>query len=292
MLYLLLSILTTASLFIIFKYFEKYDVNIFQAVVFNYLTASLLGVLLNLDTVEKTFSTCQAWFELAAVLGLLFISVFYLLGYTAQKLGVSVSSVANKMSMIIPVIVAVYMYGDKMQGLKVLGIVIALLAVFFTSLRGKPSEADPVKSFSLKLFVIPVLLFLGSGLLDSLLNMADAFYLRDDNFGIFITCVFGCAFVTGISILLINPVHRRSFHIRNVYGGIILGSINYFSVLFFLKALQIPGLQSSVIFPLNNIGVVGCSTLAAYILFKERLSPYNWLGIGLSVLSIIIIYMA
>lgn len=290
MLYLVLSIITTASLFLLFKYFEKYRVNTFQAVVFNYLTASLVGFVLN-QPIELPLSK-SVWFPLTFFMGMLFISIFYLLGYTAQKISVSASSVANKMSMIIPVAAAVYLYGDKLNVLKVVGIITALLAVFFTSMRDKSVVGNSNRSFNKSLILFPVILFLGSGLLDSLLKFAQAVYLRSDNFGVFISFVFGFSFLAGFIIMILNPAHRKSFAMKNVYGGMILGTLNYFSVLFFLNALEIPTLESSVIFPMNNIGIVACSTVGALLLFKEKLSRYNWLGIGLSVLSIIIISFA
>jgi drug/metabolite transporter (DMT)-like permease len=291
MIYLLLSILTTSSLFVFFKYFERYGISTFQAVVFNYLTASLLGAFINSGSLTADIPA-QPWFPFAMVLGLLFISVFNLMAITAQKIGVSVSSVANKMSMIIPVLVAVYLYGDTLSPLKIAGIFTALLAVFFTSARfgrDQVTDAGTAPGFNPVKVLFPLLLFIGSGVLDSLLKFCEAMFLREDTFGLFITVVFGFAFLAGLVVMLLNPAHRKAISAKTVIGGGLLGSVNYFSVLFFLNALQIPTLQSSVTVPVNNIGVVACSTLAAFLIFRERLSSYNWLGIGLSILSILII---
>jgi uncharacterized membrane protein len=56
-----------------------------------------------------------------------------------------------------------------------------------------------------------------------------------------------------------------------------------------MKVLKINPGSSSVIFPVNNMGIVLLSALLAWIVFKEKLSPVNWTGIVLSVVAIIMI---
>ena len=47
--------------------------------------------------------------------------------------------------------------------------------------------------------------------------------------------------------------------------------------------------NSSAIIPINNMGIVLFSALAAWLLFKEKLSVTNWLGILLSAVAIALI---
>ena len=48
-------------------------------------------------------------------------------------------------------------------------------------------------------------------------------------------------------------------------------------------------MESSSAFTLNNVGIVILSTLFGLFIFKEKLIIKNWLGIGIAVVSIILI---
>ena len=54
------------------------------------------------------------WFKWACVMGVMFVSIFNVIGMTAQKISVAVASVANKLSLIIPVVLSVYLYNETL----------------------------------------------------------------------------------------------------------------------------------------------------------------------------------
>jgi uncharacterized membrane protein len=68
-----------------------------------------------------------------------------------------------------------------------------------------------------------------------------------------------------------------------------LGIFNYFSIYFLLRALQNDFINSSSIFTINNVAIVLLSTIFGILFFKETLSKKNWFGIGLAVISIILV---
>jgi uncharacterized membrane protein len=47
--------------------------------------------------------------------------------------------------------------------------------------------------------------------------------------------------------------------------------------------------NSSAIIPINNMGIVLFSTVAGYLMFKEKLTKLNWLGIVISIAAIALI---
>ena len=73
---------------------------------------------------------------------------------------------------------------------------------------------------------------------------------------------------------------------RNVVAGVCLGLPNYGSIYFLLQTFEHSNMESSVIFPINNMGIVAFSAIAAFVLFREQLSALNWLGIVLSIAAI------
>ncbi|HAA00857.1 MAG TPA: hypothetical protein DCD96_04365, partial [Flavobacteriales bacterium] len=54
-------------------------------------------------------------------------------------------------------------------------------------------------------------------------------------------------------------------------------------------ALSESGMNSSTVIPVNNIGIVVASALAGLLLFKERYSLLNKVGLMLSIAAILMI---
>ncbi len=280
MYFLLLSILSSTLLLIIFKLFEYFKIKTFQAIVANYATAAIFGFSLSNNFSVSAIAN-SSWLTLIIILGVLFISLFYLMALTAQKSGVSVSSVANKMSVIIPVIFSFFLYHERLGITKISGILLALVGVFLVSFK------DTKNKFNNRYFYLAILLFFGSGLLDTLIKYAQQLYQGGDNFNLFVPTIFAVAGILGLFIIL----YRMFFldekpHIKSLFGGFVLGLCNYASIYYLVKTLDIKTLESSVVFPLNNIGVVLCSSLASFLFFKEKMSRKNWIGILLSVIAI------
>ena len=98
-----------------------------------------------------------------------FIITFNLLAFGTQKIGIAISTVANKMSMIIPVIIGIYLFKEDLGVLKLLGFTLAISAIYMTSTKsGK-------LSFDKKFMPIILLIFLGQGMADGTLSWAQKF---------------------------------------------------------------------------------------------------------------------
>ena len=143
--FLLLSILCSTVIFIIFKCFGLFKINTLQALVVNYITASIFGFLNYSEPISVTEITSSKWFIGAIILGVLFISIFNVMALTAQKNGLSVASVASKMSVIIPVVFGLFVYNETLNLQKGAGILLALVAVFLASVKAKDKEDFQLK---------------------------------------------------------------------------------------------------------------------------------------------------
>ena len=284
MIYLALSVLISSLLFVIFKLFDLYKVNTLQAIVVNYMVALAFGYFLSETPIKINQIPDQTWFLGAFSLGFLFILVFNVMAITTQKNGLSVASVAGKMSVVIPVIFGIIVYKESAGPVKILGIVLALVAVYLSSAK---SDNNPVK---FKNLLFPLLLFVGSGLIDTGIKYVETTYVSEGDVPLFLATIFGFAFVLGSFFLLIQMVNGRfQFRWKNVIGGIILGVPNYYSMVFLLKALQTKGMESSTLFTINNVAIVIITTVFALLVFKEKLIKKNWIGISLAVISILLV---
>ncbi len=288
MIYLALSIVFSTSLFVIFKYFEIYKIHTLKAIVVNYIVAFLIGFTLTESELSIINITNELWFYGALILGLLFVTVFLIMAFTAQKNGVSVASVSGKMSVVIPILFGVLIYNETLPLLKVLGILLALIAVYLTSVKDKKNKIS--KNSNL---LYPILLFFGSGIIDTTLKYVENHFVSKKDVDIFSGSLFGSAAFFGLIILIVHQFkNRESFGLKNLIAGIVLGIPNYYSIFFLIKALQVEGIESSTLFTINNIGIVVVSTLVGLLLFKEQFSLKNKIGIILAIAGIILVATA
>jgi len=280
MLYLLLSVLFSSAIFIIFKLFDTYKINTLQAIIFNYFTAFTIGILSHESEVNYSELPSKPWFIGAIVLAILFISVFNVMAITSQKNGVSVAAVAGKMAVVIPVFFGVFLYQEHLSSLKTAGIILALFAVYFITLK---SKLDNNKKASL---IFPVLLFLGAGIIDTTIKFVQTNYVLSSDTNLFSGILFGLAGILGVLVYCFKP---SPVTIKNGIAGIILGGINYYSIYYLLKALDIKNIPSAVVFSINNVSIVALCTLLGLFIFKEKLTTKNWIGIGIAIISILLI---
>ena len=171
--------------------------------------------------------------------------------------------------------------------LKISGILLALVAVYLTA--SKPNSNTQLK----RGLLLPFLLFIGSGTIDTSIKYIETSYVPNNGIPIFSASIFAMAFILGMLLIVFQKTTGKfSFNPKSILGGIILGVINYYSIYFLLKALQYQGLESSNLFTINNVAIVMTSTLIGIALFKERISKTNWIGIGLAIVSIVLVTLA
>lgn len=281
---LALSVLSSTLIFVAFKLFDVYKVQTLYAIITNYVVACLVGLFLYEGNVNVAQLTSTSWYWGPIALGVLFITIFNLMAKSTQVSGVSVTSVATKMSLVIPVVVGVVIYKEELSLLQIIGIVLALLAVYLSSQKEKGITINR------KDLLLPLLVFLGSGIIDTSIKYFEEEHLTDQEIPIFSSMVFGCAALTGLVFIGIKSFKTPlRVNFRNILGGIALGVPNYFSIFFLIRALRSDMLNSAAVFTLNNVAIVMLSTILGILLFKERLRPKNWGGVALAVLSIILV---
>ena len=287
MLDLALSVLFSSLIFVIFKLYPRFRVITLFAIIMNYVTACITGLLFFNGDVELAEIPGKAWFPGALALGVLFIIVFNIMAATSQKLGVSVASVATKMSLVVPVLFGIWLYREELGMVKIIGIMLALAAVYFASVKEKGMVIGR------RAWLLPLLLFLGSGIIDASIKYLEETRVSNVEFPLFSATIFAAAATSGFVFVGIRSGHQRpDFSVRNILGGIALGVPNFFSIFFLLRALQNENLNSASIFTINNVAIVMFSTLLGIVLFKETISGKNWAGIALAVVSILLVALS
>jgi len=281
---LLCSILASTSIFVLFKLFPKFKIDTFQAIVFNYFTACICGFALYGDSWSNVAWSDINWLYAALICGVLFISLFVLMGKSSQINGVAITSVAVKMSMAIS---AIFIgFGESFGILKITGIVMAIIGVLLVSFDKSSSKQKPV-------IWMLLVLFFGSGMLDFVLNFVQKYMLTNLTAALFSAIGFGIAGFFGV-IMLVNSVFRKQtqLSLKNVFAGICLGIPNFFSIYLLITAYSSTGWSDSTVLAVVNVSIVITSAILGFIAFKEALSKQKLLGLVCSILAIGLLYAA
>jgi drug/metabolite transporter (DMT)-like permease len=291
MIYLLLCILSNLLIFVVFRIYPKFNIPTFPAIVMNYFFCVVSGLAFNhvdLRGYVQDFSGFPSWGYLAIFLSFAFILTFTLMARTTQLFGVTVGAIASKLSLVIPVSFSLLIFSKGMTGFSLpnyLGLGLALIAIVFASIKKEKNKSLEALPRGMA-FLLPVSIFFLGGMLDTLINFANIRYLQPHEDAVFVTSIFALTFVWGMVRLI---QQRQPLNRKAILGGLMLGIPNYFSMIFLLKSLEAYDGNGALIYPLINIGIIIGGTIVSLSVFKDRLLPINYLGVFLSLLSLVLI---
>ena len=218
MIYLLGSIILASYLTLSFKVLERLNIPTFQSIVFNYIACVITGSLVDGAFPLKPAIMDEPWLPWAGLMGFSFIFLFNIIAFTAQKLGVAIASVANKLSMVIPFIFSLYLYNEEATPLRLAGIGVALVAVVCTSWPEGGKAHNIFVAHQRWIYIIPFILFLGSGLLDTLVKYVEQGFLREDNKNAYLITAFAVAALIGLYVP-VDSTDQRERKIRPACGA-------------------------------------------------------------------------
>lgn len=290
MIYLIGSIILTSYLTLSFKVTQQHNLPDTQVLFFVSVFSALTCLIINGSFVVPAKGVGKEWFIWSIVIGFLFIVLYLLIALTTQKIGVAIAAASNRLSLIIPFVFSTIYYDEKATAGKIVGIGIVLIAVVMICWPPGRKAFTFKKVDVLKITFLPALIFIGSGLRDTLVKYVQQQYLVERNQFLFLFFSFASAAAFGLLYMMIQLATRKEqFDKKSIVAGIIIGIPAYFAfwcMILFLKEYE---QRSGAVIPIHNITIVILTTLIAVWLFKEKLSVINWLGIGLSMIGILLV---
>ncbi len=285
MIYLILSILSSTLIFVIFRYFQFFKIDTFQAIVFNYITAFLCGILLYGNEWNASALEYPTWIPYAIICSVLFIGLFFIMAKSTQTNGVASTSISVKMSMVVSLLLMIIGYSEAITWLKIVGIFLAFVGVLLVSLPSKTTDKKLRASWML------LLLFFGSGILDFTLNYVQNYELDVLTPSLFSAFGLGGAGVVGILILTVRISAKKSaLQLKNVVAGIVLGIPNYFSIYCLIQSYEKTGWTDSTVLAITNVSIVLGAALLGFIIFKEEATWKKVIGLVCAVLAILALF--
>jgi len=286
MVLLLLSILSSTTIFVVFKLSEKLRVKTLPIITINYTVATLLGFFLANKKLQLYNILDKRWLLLGMVIGVFYIIMFFLLAKSTKTAGITPTSIAAKMSVIFPIGLSIAIEpNDTLTPIKLSGFLLAIIALFLATYRSEK------KSITQQNLWLPIILFLGMGLTDSLVKYAQFAFITDDLNALFAATVFATSGLIGYTVILFKKEDRSELLLpRTLIVGAILGAANFGSAYFFIAMLnhstRYNFLANSTLIGINNVGIVVASTIIGMFIFNEKYSRINKVGIAVSFIAI------
>jgi uncharacterized membrane protein len=184
--------------------------------------------------------------------------------------------------------IGVLFYAENLTIFRIIGIIAAMSAIVVINM---PFNKDPEQKRKWILWLYPLLTWLLSSIIDS------AFYLLGKSTGsnqsaLFLAVLFGTAATLGFFFMIFHKIKnglKIPWHILPF--GITLGISNFMSIHYLMKAIG-QGWDASLMFPINNVGIIAISMLGALLIFKEKANQYKLMGVALAISAVLLIALS
>ncbi|MFZ7202641.1 EamA/RhaT family transporter [Avibacterium avium] len=280
--YLFLAIACSVAVSVLLKVARRFNVVIEQAIAFNYLIALLLSYfLLQPNFQGQGFTDFIVQNENSAIflsLGLLLPSVFIIMSKAVEFAGIVRSDAAQRLSLFLPILAAFILFGEQLSQSRIISLILAFSALF--CLINKPREQGLSVKGGLSLLAV----WFGYGVIDILFKQTAK---MGSAFPTTLFIAFALAMCVMFMYLLIK---RTQWNGTSLLAGIVLGGLNFMNILFYIRAHQSFSQNPTLVFAGMNIGVICLGTLVGAIVFKEKISKINGVGVVLGISAILSLF--
>ena len=279
--FVLLSVICSVTVGIFLKVAKKMQLSVFQIITFNYFSALLLTYFTYQP--ELTFKEKTIPYSLYIGLAILLPIVFLIQAKSIKETGIVKTDIAQRLSLFIPLTASYFIFNETFSQLKIIGFIIGFSAIFFTLNKKSDTKSNN--------WVYPLLVLLGFGIIDILFKKVAV--LKEFNFTTSLFIIFCGAFVISISFLIGKIlVQKEKLEFKNILWGLALGILNFGNILFYLKAHKALSESPSTVFAGMNMGVIILGSIAGILIFKEKITKWNYFGIFLAIVSITFITLS
>lgn len=281
MLFLILSIICSVTVGVIFKVARKYTISHTQIVTWNYVFACILCYL-SFSPDLNTVDTTAPWW-LYITIGVLLPSIFLFLAASIKHMGIVKTDAAQRLSLFIPILAAWLLFKEEFNILKILAFVLAIPALLLILTKNTENTKNK--------WGYPAVVLIGFGVIDILFKQIATYTSLPYTTSLFV--ILGIAMTIMITVVAYEVIFKKvTLNIRNILFGGLVGIFNFGNILFYLKAHQEFSKSPSTVFAGMNMGVIIIGSLVGILIFKEKLSNMNLVGLFLALIAIVLIVLS
>lgn len=278
MIALALSIVLSVTFGHVMKWAERCRAHLLWVGAWNYLAATLACLVVTLSGAPPTRAIP---FTLAIGLGAGACYLVSLLFYSAAigAVGVGLATATNRLSVALPVGVAVMVWREHLDRWQTLGLLVVVLALPLLG-RGQ-GDARRGGLALLAGVLVPLFVVTGLGQLAARVYSGGA---PAANTFLYLTCLFAGAAACALIAVRLRPTVPRG---RDIGLGLLLGAVNVGSNLCLLAALR--ELPSAVVFAVSSSAGVVLAAVSGVLVWDERLNRGAVGGVALAALAVVLL---
>lgn len=284
MIYVLLVILTSSMFNILFKIFERLGVNTLQAIMFNYIAATICSWFIIPTALPLSEVVSQGWFYTGIFLGVSYFVSMYFYSISTLHLGMALTSLITRASLVVPATVSLFLFNEAYSwniGVAIALIIFALYFIFYVKGAVRLEKRNIVI-----MYLLPVVVFLFCAVNDLTIKISQFFYIRNevDNASFMLVVYITSLIFSTVYYIVYKSKNKVPFTLKASIGGLLMGVVNVVNSFSILKALTL--IPASKVFPIVNIGIVLFSTVIGLWLFKEKLTRRKIIGMIIALVAI------
>ncbi len=269
MIYLVLSIICSVMIANFLKFIShRKNISFLTMFMGNYFIASIMSFSINETPIMQTD---RFDIFMGGIAGVMLISCFLIYRKSIVVSGLAVSVSAMRASLMIPVLISLALFGEKLFFWNYAGIILVIVAFIILG------KGEPVHGF---LWIIA--LFASSGIMDSFFKLYKVYGAHSDGLFLFIGFV-SSFFVT----LLILVFQKKTANIQSFLWGILLGIPNQLTVFFFMKSLNT--MPATIAYPMRASSIVLLCVASDILFWKLRINRKQLIGYGIIAMGIVLL---
>ena len=277
MLFIFIAALFSVSVSVLVKIYKQHNLDIFQILACNYLMASVLAYIWFKPSFTMLSLSSPWW--LIILMAVLLPLVFWFLHQSLRYAGLIKTEIAQRISVVITILVSAFLYQEQFSTLKIAGIVLGFIAVACLVVGKSSQQMTNTPSHFMWLSLMGV--WSGYAIIDLLFKHLSTLGMQ---FSVSLTLIF--IFATCL-MLLWNVINKTVWNKKSIMAGLLLGVFNFSNIAFYLYAHKLLKDTPAVVFASMNILVVVLGIIAAVLVFKEKLNLSKAVG---GVLAISAVY--
>lgn len=278
--FLIIAIMCSSSVNLTFAYAKSKGLDTLNVTLFNYVNAFILSAFVvgshadSFNLFAQILAEQPSLLVFALYTGIIYLTCFLCIQISVFKNGPSITTMFNRLGMVVPVAVSIFVFNEIPTAFRWVGIVLSILSLIFYSYDG----GFQFNFFLFAVFALGGAAELSNKLFSSLFN--EAFK------GAYLLIVFGtCAVIMGF--ILNFRSNKVSVSSGEIKAGIFLGTVNFSTAFFILKALRT--LPSTIVYPALSVGVILVTALISKLFFGELFTRKICFVLSLTVVSLIFI---
>ena len=276
MIYLLCAIVCGASINLGFALAGKKHLDSLNTTLLNYIAAcglSAAGFAVKMQGGQEHAFTGRITLPLALFAGVIYLVCLLFVQKALAQTGPSATTMFNRLSMVFPVLVSIFVFHEHAGIVRWLGIALAIASLIIFNWEG-----------GVRFQGVLMQLWIAGGIAE-LCNSLFARLCPQEDKPFYMTLVFGTAGLLTAALLIRRKGPKISG--REVLLGLAIGCVNLGSASFTVSALQ--RLPNSIVYPTITVSIILLTTVIGVLFFGDKLEKKHKIAMAAAIAAVIIL---